>query len=323
VEFSASQVSRFLKCPRQWAFDKLAKVPRQEAEALRFGSALHEQAEKWLRDRIAPDTTTKEGELFSRGIGLLPQPHSGLVVEGELRGGFDGVSFMGRIDLMDPAARAIWDHKTIGNRKWAQTSDSLRRDIQAVLYAALFGATFGPGPVGLCWVYYPKSGGNPWGVPTLVDSESAADFVRKVHVPVGRLLGELRENGSEDIRWINEQIPAFPDSCEYVGRFCDACDVCSLKGNGSIMAETMSEKVARMKAEALARQAAQAAPAAAPVAVAAPPPPPPPPAPVAVAAPVAAPVAAVGYSGTEPADSILDHVAALTAAGFKVTLTAE
>jgi hypothetical protein len=52
-QVSATQIKAFLGCPRKWALSYLARVPKTETAALKFGTDLHAAIALYLTDRVA------------------------------------------------------------------------------------------------------------------------------------------------------------------------------------------------------------------------------------------------------------------------------
>lgn len=223
---SASQIKTWKQCPRKWAFQKLGRVPRQETEALAFGSRMHEHAERWLSKAIPPDLS-KEGRCFAEGIHLLPAPGSCLV---EVRFDYvrDGVPMVAILDWLElPPAVRIGDHKSTSGRQWALDADALRTDTQSVIYSACIIEHFDLPSVTSRWVYYPKRGGSPWPVDILVSRSEAIDREAPL-LEIGKTIRSLRTLGVCSYDWINANIEAKPSACDGVGKFCDAASVCAM-----------------------------------------------------------------------------------------------
>lgn len=324
---SPSQCKKFCDCPRKWAFQKIGRVPRIESQALADGKELHTHAERWLRDGIAPDQTRRMGALFAKGLHLYPAPGT-VATEVTLTAELLGVPFLGILDVLDVAG--VHDHKTIGNKKWALDANTLPRDIQAVSYAAMGCEALNVEFMRDRWVYFPKAGGNPWPVDVTLQWRESWAWLREVAGPLIVEIATQREAGAPfvgDIEYCNSHFPADPESCDFVGRFCDAVNVCSLTRKGEDM--TPAEKVAQYRAQAAARAATGAPPAVATVPVQTTVAPPAVVAPVAaVAPPVAAPIAVAPPVAAAPVGAPVDVgaldtdelVGALNARGYAVTL---
>jgi hypothetical protein len=128
VIFSASSVNTYQMCHLQWYFVYIAAIPVESSEPQAVGIAVHEYAEKRLRDasRNDPDINfvTKDIEplaaVFDRDI--LPTYENVVLVEEPFQIMVNGIPFSGVIDSLDR-----WEHtwgpeiilrdlKTTGNR---------------------------------------------------------------------------------------------------------------------------------------------------------------------------------------------------------------
>lgn len=181
---SASQLKSFLACPRKWAFDKVDRVPRPDTPSTALGTRVHEILEDWLRDGTPPDlnevftyenpkrpgeqVVRHPGRIAHAGLHLLPAPRTpGLEIEGWLSLRTRATVWSGRLDLryVDADGTAVvHDHKTTSSPAFAQTPESLRRDPQALLYAASEMVRLNVDRVRLDWLYLPTAGGRAWKV---------------------------------------------------------------------------------------------------------------------------------------------------------------
>lgn len=182
---SASQIKTFLLCPRKWGFDKIDRVPRPDTPSTALGTRVHTILEDWLRDGTPPDleevftypnprrpdetVTRHPGRIAHAGLHLLPAPRTpGLEIEGWLSLRTRATTWTGRLDLryVDAATgeAVVHDHKTTSSPAFAQTPETLRRDPQALLYAASEMVRLGTDQVRLDWLYLPTAGGKAWKV---------------------------------------------------------------------------------------------------------------------------------------------------------------
>lgn len=181
---SASQISKYLACPRMWWWeyraddkDKRRKPPK--TKALEIGIQHASELEEYLKGERSEDQLMP---LARKGIHLLPEPGSNILVEEpfwidihkgkapfDIPAPFDGVRILGAIDLIDlNAVERGWiyidDHKSCKSGKWAKKADMLESDIQMQLYgfwASRIAPRLGILPAGqmvrLGWINYPKN----------------------------------------------------------------------------------------------------------------------------------------------------------------------
>ena len=255
---SPSSVKTFQGCIRKWAAKALGGVKKEETEAQRFGTKLHEYAEKYLLTGDVPDQTTPEGRLMVEGIPFLPRrrllPEE---VEGEISFEFGGVPWIGYYDWRENDIHLIGDHKSSADpKKWGLTTKDLPDDIQAGMYA------YGSGwpETSLKWVYYGKKTKTAYPVEARITAEHARQVV-EAHAPVAR----------EMQRWFNEYpepqsihflntIPNDPSTCGGCGRNCDFADSCQLfKPQETVTIDPersakMNDKIAELKAKIEAKK---------------------------------------------------------------------
>jgi CRISPR/Cas system-associated exonuclease Cas4 (RecB family) len=154
MRLSASQVQTFSDCQRKWSWRYVAGVEETSSPAAELGKAVHAQLEKYLRGGEI-DFTGEVGYIAAAGLEYLPKPGTpGLQVEEEFHfEGPSGHSYLGYKDLQVPGV--VFDHKTTSDLKWQKTTEDLKNDIQATLYAVDY---FRNHPdeleVELRWVYY-------------------------------------------------------------------------------------------------------------------------------------------------------------------------
>jgi len=158
ILLSPSQVNTAIDCRRKWGFSYIDGIKEPPTVAQAFGLALHEIAEGWLRDGIAPDLSTPEGMLFAKGLGFLPLPAKHLEVEGAFRFEDGDLAWRGLIDLVTPRGDTVrvTDHKTTSNFRWAKNSTTLRDDTQAIIYGKHIAERNDLDRVEIQWIYYLK-----------------------------------------------------------------------------------------------------------------------------------------------------------------------
>ena len=154
MRLSASQVQTYVDCPRKWAWRYVEGVEDTPSPAAELGKSVHAELEKYLSGGEI-DFTTEAGYIAAAGLEHLPKPGApGLLIEQEFH--FEGPlghSYLGYKDLEQPGA--VIDHKTTSDLKWQKTSEDLKKDIQATLYAVDYFRKYPEEiDVELRWVYY-------------------------------------------------------------------------------------------------------------------------------------------------------------------------
>lgn len=254
---SPSQIDIFRDCPRKWAFRYIAgNVPEPFASA-KLGTRIHSIAEDYLIKGINPapfetmdvgwqSGPAHPGQIFLAGLSYLPKPGA-CNVERYFRwqspGGhyFRGYKDLEYWELPDgstappfdasgspvslPGARlVVSDHKSTSSFQWAKTPDDLRKDSQAMIYAAEGCEVFNLTEIELRWIYY-RTRGNPEAreVRLTVLKDEAFGFVTNQLDPLAEACNALHSEGPRD----PNDIPANPGSCDKYGG-CPYRDQCIL-----------------------------------------------------------------------------------------------
>jgi hypothetical protein len=207
-DLRVSNAKTFRKCKRKAFFqtvarDEVAHLARNTSSQT-FGTVAHKIIELWLTKAFLPPINPSTARTFAaiaildhdfcdkvgkdlsieliieaakvatKGLGLLPAPGPGLVVEEPFSTDLNGVTFRSHgIDLYDtrPDAKIrLYDHKTCKTLGYVPTPEEMREDVQAISYAyelmlkhGCDPQTCGPrcsgwGDVIACrWIYYPRS----------------------------------------------------------------------------------------------------------------------------------------------------------------------
>jgi hypothetical protein len=137
---SVSQIKAFRRCPSLWYAEKVYGLTRPSTKATELGSKVHDELEAYLVEGRAP------GAIGAAGLHRLPVPP----IRRELVETFfalddqelDGVFVVGKIDLVEPAARRITDHKTTSSFRYIKSAEELASDPQAILYVAIASPVF-------------------------------------------------------------------------------------------------------------------------------------------------------------------------------------
>jgi hypothetical protein len=326
---SASQVDTFRECARKWAWRYLEGIKEPPNASANLGTKCHSMLEKWLELGAYPDTLeafpllmkdghTKiyfPGQIVQAGLHFLPPPGIALV-EGEFRmesrrsswTGYRDAQFLedektGEAFAPDPVVAQIpglipivLDHKTTSDFKWMKSAEVLRRDIQAVLYAAKTMEDMAVRRVKNRWVYY-RTTGQPSA--RKVEVEFTVDQVAEEMASIDATAQEVHQ--LYQLRPKALELAPNPEACERYGGcpHISRCNLGTVERMEALMAkETIQEMMERKKREREALEASGAPPAVAPPAPPAPPmappavqaPPAPPMAPPAVQAPPAPPI---------------------------------
>jgi hypothetical protein len=233
---SASSYKLAKRCVRRWAYKEICRRKEPETSATAFGTRGHEQAERFLRDGIAPDLHTPEGRLVYESIPFLPRPGEA-AVEVPFAFELDGAWFYGRIDAIHEAERRKLDHKFVGSLDFAESPASLVRDPAAVLYTLAAPAW---SVTQLRWIYNLKNRKAGQKPSNPVDAELSQTDARAVAreglIPAWRLLSGVRalfagQDPTEALPLL-DAIPCNPHDCMAFNRPCPHLSYCSRENPG-------------------------------------------------------------------------------------------
>jgi RecB family exonuclease len=222
MKISPSQVVKFRRCQRAYAFEYVEGITAPSSPKQQFGSSVHKELEAYLRQNTPP-AATPEGEIARAGLVWLPTPGPELLVENKFTFPWGAaIEINGIIDCAAPPGYAceeplVIDHKTTSDLKWAKTAAMLENDEQAIIYSVWAMLHWNVQRVRARWVYYaatnPKNGPRkPRGcrpIEVLFDSTSPA-FAAKLDA-LARDIGEI-----SIIRTFNKEglsLPPSPQSC--------------------------------------------------------------------------------------------------------------
>jgi hypothetical protein len=157
VYLSATQIDNFKRCPRLWAWDKIARIPRTPHQATELGSRVHDILEAYYQRKGTPDPTETwrfkpDSKLFYPGqiaASMISDaiPASAvdkLQAEMEFKTEINGIVYVGKIDVhwveYCPDYRMnilhVVDHKTSSDpAQWGKKESDLENDTQRILYA--------------------------------------------------------------------------------------------------------------------------------------------------------------------------------------------
>lgn len=134
---------------------------------MRFGTAMHLELERWLRDGIPPDENLRlenlyPGQAARKSLHLLPVPGKDLMVEHKFIDTklASGVEYHGTVDLADPREDApihLYDHKSTARLAFAKGAEELQQDVSATFYAAQLRWLWGEPTIKSRWIYTERS----------------------------------------------------------------------------------------------------------------------------------------------------------------------
>jgi len=156
VILSPTQIEIFRTCRRKWGYRYLDNIETKPSKAAELGSQVHKILENYLINN-AIDIKTREGQIASAGLHLLPKLLPKDNVERHILFAHEGFIFQGYIDFFDHLGSQTWligDHKTCSSFSNALNEESLKKNIQANIYAQWFFKEKGADAVKLKWVYY-------------------------------------------------------------------------------------------------------------------------------------------------------------------------
>jgi hypothetical protein len=248
IHISPTQIEKGQRCERTIGYEYVEHIPQPPTAKKDFGSAVHTQIERWLREGQKPDDSP-EGQTARQGIrnNWLPPPSRSLLIEHDLDLPFSKlVHLRGRIDCIAPGEIPIViDHKSTSDLKWAKTKDELTHDTQAILYS-IYAATLLQSPfVRARWIYYaatnPKKGPRkPSGAKAIeVQFDVSSDeFLRKwekLSRDINRI-AEIRING-----FTGAELRPNPDSCGAFGG-CPYKKLCRPSGEDALASAIRQEE---------------------------------------------------------------------------------
>lgn len=238
---SPSQIATFGECPRRWGWQKLENMRGVQKPSAALGERVHKILEAWMTSATPPnreETFLIEEKIYypgliaESGIHLLPPPGSGFV-----ESWFEWSIFNGRIDFAwkGPECPAVLDHKTTSNLGYAKTTEDLKTDPQAIIYASAALEETQAHAVDLFWVYYKTS--KPYKAERVhlrVTREYATEALRPLQER-GELMLELRRSGARAL-----DLPPNANACgDYGG--CDFIKHCNLSSQEIMRSMYMAE----------------------------------------------------------------------------------
>lgn len=232
-------------CQRKWGLtygpQPLPKPP--EDEKAKLGSEVHDLLEKFQKDGVAWDQTTRASAIAAKALAHLPAPHREAMTETEFL--FDTsrtgdsqnavkppILWKGRRDLvvapggMFPGAPlTLVDYKTTSNMKYALTPETMIEDPQVVLYASQTMAEWEAPIIDVMWLYLPTGEGKAKPVYVRFDVETVKKQFRKLEVLATEIVYAYHR--LTDAASVLAQLPANPLHCDSFGG-CPFRGVCNL-----------------------------------------------------------------------------------------------
>lgn len=218
---SASQTDTYLLCERKWGWRYLDGIKTEPHRSALVGTRVHEILEHWLTEGTPPDPTEIllidghqyfPGLIAESGLHSLPAPGPHLNVERGFRFG----NWLGYVDLAyvsDAGTPVIVDHKTTTDLVWAQTPETLKTNVQAIVYANAALEEMPEAPwVDLCWNYYQTR--KPYKnrpVHLRMYAEEAREAMKPFDVIAEKLIA-LKAGGARAI-----DMPVNPKACDAYG----------------------------------------------------------------------------------------------------------
>lgn len=128
---SASQISTYLSCKRQWYWNKVVGLPSPQKASAALGEAVHSSIEGYLAGSPTLHPVAMAGRAKLDELRAL----SPLVEQKMEQPLSNGLTFIGRIDLMVPDLALVVDHKTTSDIRYAKSEEELQQDVQMLAYA--------------------------------------------------------------------------------------------------------------------------------------------------------------------------------------------
>lgn len=157
---SATEIEMFLTCQRKWGYKYMDNIELKPSKAAELGNRVHKLLENYLINN-AIDIKTHEGQIASAGLHLLPNSLPKDNIERHILFAHGGFIFQGYIDFFDHLGSQTWligDHKTCSSFSNALNEESLKKNIQANIYAQWFYKEKDADAVKLKWIYYGTKG---------------------------------------------------------------------------------------------------------------------------------------------------------------------
>ena len=155
---SASQVKAYLRCPSRWHWNKIIGLETPKTAALALGSEKHAELEHYERTGDAWELSDITAPIVEAGfLPELPIPDEHIERRLEIDTPYGPI--IGYIDLEEPEARLVTDHKTLSAWKYQREEAELETDPQAIIYCKdALDRWGGDEPIGFRHIYYMTRG---------------------------------------------------------------------------------------------------------------------------------------------------------------------
>lgn len=226
IKLSASSIGLFLSCPRSYYHRYIDKIATPATPALRAGISFHN-----LIEDILTETTFRENysdymietivDSFENGV--LGAHSDNFDVERKISIPInDDFEMTGKIDLVDYENHVIQDHKSVGHWGFVETSESLKKNLQLLIYGYWYIKEFDTDGISFRHNQICKtSGKNSKYVETYVSKEEVFEFWEKKVLVACKFIKKTREKESADTVKTKDSCSKY-SGCHF--RNCGACE---------------------------------------------------------------------------------------------------
>jgi len=189
---SATEIDTFTTCRRKWAYQYIDEIKPESSKAIQFGLAIHKFLENYLKGNSI-NYETAEGRVASPGLAYLPKSLPERSVERKIFFSKAGFIFQGVIDFLEDLGNKKWrigDHKTCSALTYALSSEELKKNIQANIYAQWAFLEEDAEEVSLKWIYY-RTKSTPKAV--CVEASLSYDEAQKNFEPILQIANEIKK----------------------------------------------------------------------------------------------------------------------------------
>lgn len=235
---SASQIDTFRSCQRKWGYRYLDRICPPPSKAAQLGSSVHAALENFLVDNT-PELRSPLWKIIEPGLKFLPNNLQKDQVEKHFAFVEDEMFFHGFIDFHQHLEDKTWligDHKTCSSFDHALSPTSLKKDLQANIYARWAFNNLSADKVRLRWIYYQtKSKNQARCVEAEIDNQENLDNCRSIFESA-KEIEELVERKRASFT-----LPKNTSSCFKYGR-CPYFAMCTNNRRITAVKETSSDQ---------------------------------------------------------------------------------
>lgn len=216
---SASQISTYLSCKRQWYWNKVVGLPSPQKASAALGEAVHSSIESYLAGSPTLHPVAVAGRAKLDELRAL----SPLIEQKMEQPLANGLTFIGRIDLMVPDVALVVDHKTTSDLKYAKSEEELAQDVQMLAYAYEVHARTGADAVRVAHnVLLTRGGGNRY-TETTIPAPAILDGWQRIEA----VTDQMRATATIESP---DAVPATLSACDKYGgcAFREQCRALSL-----------------------------------------------------------------------------------------------